>query len=290
MKLLELLSQQNVPKKTEGHHHCRSGWVQVDCPKCSPNSKRWRLGFLIDGRRCACWYCGKQDAVKMLAEVARVPLGLAAATLGRLRRPTNEPQTVTGTYRPPKGVGPLNAQHRRYLAKRGYDPDELVERWGIGGLGFDVPRLKNRIFIPFFHKRRPVSWLTRSINPDASLRYVSASEQEEELPHKHLLYGSDLAGHGILVFEGPLDAWRAGPGGVATCGTGVLTSQIALMAKYPIRVICFDNEHLAQRRARELAAALRVFPGQTIVAELESAKDASAADDKEIRELRALIT
>lgn len=240
----------------------------------------------------SCWKCGKHGAIETVALLlgeteAKVRsllkgLGESTGTPSKLRTgPTNNKCTL------PKGLGPLLVPHRRYLIGRGFDPEHLQTTWEIQGIGI-ASRLAWRIFIPIHRKGEVVSWTTRSISSEASLRYVSASEAEEKIPHKSLLYGADKAGSSICIVEGPIDAWAIGPGAVATCGVGYTARQLEQMTRYTVRAICFDNEPQAQRRAKDLADVLSVFPGSTMVVQLD-AKDAAEATRKEIRQLRKAI-
>jgi hypothetical protein len=160
----------------------------------------------------------------------------------------------------PNGVGDLQKQHRKYLQKRRYDPDEIAETWGVGGIGLHQ-NLSWRIFIPIM---------------------------QESMNHKELLYGEDFCNHAVIVHEGAFDVWRTGKGAVATCGTGFTRSQVLKLSNYPIRVICFDNEPEAQQRADELCSLLEPFQGETYNVQLSS-KDASEAPANEIKELRGFL-
>ena len=117
------------------------------------------------------------------------------------------------------------------------------------------------MFIPFHYQGEVVSWLTRSIG-DKGQRYISASEGEESMDHKGLLYGANHCGHACVVVEGPLDAWAIGPGAVALCGTGYSRAQLLRISKFPVRVICLDRGIEAQRvRGEDVQGAGRVSGG-----------------------------
>jgi DNA primase len=118
------------------------------------------------------------------------------------------------------------------------------------------------------------------------MRYVSARPDQELTPHKSLLYGEDYTRHAVVICEGPTDAWRIGPGAVATMGLSVTLSQVYRMSRFPVRVICFDNESEARRRADRLAKQLQPLPGETYVAWIETGKDVAEADPAEVVELR----
>ena len=189
----------------------------------------------------------------------------------------------------PVGLGPLLPGHCTYLAHRGYDAQRVAALWGVRGIGQAAENkyMRWRLFIPIHYHGEIVSWTSRSIRPHAQRRYMSASAEHEAIPHKTILYGADYARHAIIIHEGPLDVWATGPGAVATCGVAYTDAQVAAMAHYPVRVICFDAEREAQCRARALADALSPFPGVTYTVTLESGVDAADADPEEVAELRA---
>ncbi len=126
---------------------------------------------------------------------------------------------------------------------------------------------------------------TRAIGDRVQERYISASFEQEAVNHKTLVYGSNYCQHSVVVVEGPIDAWRVGPGAGALFGTAFTPMQVLRLTKFPYRYICFDNSSVAQARARELAEELSVFPGTTEVIELD-ALDPGSASKKEIQLLR----
>ena len=243
------------------------------------------MGYSIRGNFVNCWKCGSHSLGETVASILGIPQKQAWAMVGQIDKQRVGPVvSKRGTLELPKGIAPLSDAHKRYLVKRGFDPDELVALWDLGGIGL-ASRLSWRIFIPIKYQGQTVSWTTRSIKDNVELRYVSAAEKQEAINHKSLLYGEDYARHSIVVVEGPFDVWKIGPGCVGTCGTGYSRAQVNRMARYPVRTICFDNEKQAQKRARELANMLAVFEGETNIVTLD-AKDAAEASDSEIRELR----
>lgn len=197
--------------------------------------------------------------------------------------PEEEKTKAAGRLVEPKHRGPLQKPHRHYLRNRGYEPKEIERLWQIEGIGI-ASRLSWRIYLPITWKRRRVSWTTRSIS-DRGQRYISASAQEEAIPHKHIVYGADYCRQSIVVVEGPLDAWRVGPGAGALFGTAYTQAQLSILSHYPYRTICFDAAPEAQERAEQLAGDLCCFPGITEVVVLDAA-DPGSASRREIRALR----
>ena len=106
--------------------------------------------------------------------------------------------------------------------------------------------------------------------------------------HKELLYGEDYCRGSVIIHEGPTDVWRTGPGAVALLGTGFTDAQVLRLSHYGLRIVCFDSEPAAQRRANKLCSLLDGFPGETINVVLDS-KDPGSATPKEIAKLRKLL-
>ena len=141
------------------------------------------------------------------------------------------------------------------------------------------------LFIPLFRHGQLVSYTCRSIGTRQA-RYQNASQQDEAYPMSHCLYGADLARHSVVVVEGPTDAWRVGPGAAAVMGLQMTEHQIAEIAKFPRRAICFDKSNAAQKKARWLCDQLAAFPGDTYRVVIETGDDPDTCDQEELDELR----
>jgi DNA primase len=156
--------------------------------------------------------------------------------------------------------------------------------WGVKGIGLEA-RLSWRIWIPIHRRGETVRWTTRRIG-GMGIRYITAKPDEEVMPAKSLLFGADFVRHAAVICEGPFDAMRLGPGAVATMGLTYTQDQVARMARWPVRVICFDNTPTAQRQADKLAKALSVFPGTTTKIVAETGEDVAEADEDEVKTIR----
>lgn len=288
MKFKDLLSEYSIPTGPASHYHVRQGWVNIDCPYCSPDSQGWYMGYSIGGNFLNCWRCGNHPLVNTVMMITGLPYNEVKKILNDLETEHFEKKKPIGKLVIPTGVKELHSAHRYYLLKRGFNWNKIELIWKIQGIGI-ASRLSWRIWIPIHYHGEIVSWTTRSISHNLKIaRYISAAENEEVMSHKKLLYGEDFARHAIIVNEGPLNAWRIGPGAVATFGSGYSIEQLERMSKYPTRAICFDNEPEAQRRARKLVNDLSVFPGDTYNVTLD-AKDAAEESNKNIQRLRKEI-
>ncbi len=289
MKFTDILQRFNIPYRSDGsHEHCRPGWLQIDCPQCSRGWQHFRLGYNLQFRYFSCWHCGGIPLLPTLIELTGLDYRQVKELAGDIPRDQEaEPPRAAGKLILPRGIGPLLAPHKRYLQSRGLDPDEAGRLWNVQGIGLEGGRLAWRLFLPIVYRGEVVSWTTRKITEEGEgLRYYGCPVEQAKMDKRELLYGHDLVQHSVIVNEGPLDAVRIGPGAVATLGTGYSRQQLEKLAPYPVRVVVFDNEPSAQKRARKLCDQLSVFRGQTHNVRLESAKDAAAASEEEIQELR----
>lgn len=289
MTFEEILIEYGVDfRKGTQHHHSRHGWLQLDCFRCGPDSKHFRLGYNIRHHYGNCWLCGKISVVEIIKEATGLSWGkakdLANGIAPVLQR--NDVHTVRGKLQLPPGLGPLRKPHRVYLSNRGLDPDRCVQLWNVQACP-PFGQYKHRLFIPIDHCGHTVSWTTRTIGGDG-LRYRGAGAEEESTPAKSILYAADYARHAIAICEGPFDVWAIGPGAVCTFGTSFTRAQVLAMAAFPRRIVCFDALPDAQAKALELCKLLAPFAGETLNVEL-SAKDPGDADADELNELRQLL-
>jgi len=286
MTVQEFLQQHGIDYREGGsHRHVRAGWIGIDCPRCGQGTGKFHAGIELSTGRAACWKCGGFNSMNLLAEAAGINWHAVQKTRISFLASVDAPRIDCLTGRGleyPKGLTSLQKPHRAYLKRRGFDPVSIETLWGTRSTGPLSP-LAWRIWIPIELDGRVVSWTTRAIG-DRSPRYLSASPEQELVNHKTVLYGEDLAGHAILVVEGPTDVWAVGPGAVATLGLKVTPQQIERMGNHTIRAICYDVD--ARRQAETLADVLQQYPGETHVVELESGSDPADADPAEIEELR----
>jgi Toprim domain-containing protein len=288
MVFTEILQRNRVPHFTEGKY-CRPGWVQFFCPFCSGGSdpNKPYAGYNIAFHYVHCWRCGPHNLTKTVSLLANIPWREAIDLVKDISSDKRQsPPEHHGRLILPKWLGPLQDAHKRYLKNRGFVPADLERLWQIQGIGISS-QLAWRIFIPIYYHGEVVSWTTRGIT-DKEPRYISAGLKEESAPHKSLIYGSDYCTHTAIVVEGPVDVWKIGPGAVATLGTSVTPAQILRISKYPRRIIAFDNETAAQKRARALCRALSVLPGETANLRLDT-KDAGGANEDELTKIRKLL-
>jgi hypothetical protein len=284
-KFTEILDRLEIEYITEGNH-ARPGWVNIDCPWCGKHSRKFHLGYCLDAHYLSCWRCGPHNPIETLMEHTGYSYHACKKLLKDMTLPRLvEREKPKGKLILPKGLKSLGKSHRKYLRNRGFNSRRIEKMWNVKGIGL-ASELSWRIFIPIIYHGKTVSWTTRSISASGKvMRYVSASLEQESLPHKSLLYGADYVRDTAIIQEGPLDVWAIGPGSVATLGTSYSVEQFRRMTEIENRVICFDSDATAQIRARKLCDDLSCFPGKTTNLVID-AKDAAEASKKEIKLIR----
>lgn len=290
MNFRDLLEEYHIPIAPPGHHHVSEGWVQFDCPFCSRNSGRYRMGYNIRNKYLNCWSCGGKSVVSVLQELTNLPYPQIKKILDELEIETTRKDKG---FRPksklilPKGISDFYTCHKEYLSKRGFDPEEIKKIWGVQGIGIGG-EYQWRLFIPIYYRDEMVNWTTRAIGNLNKPKYKGGTNEEVKIPKSELLYGEDYARNTIIIVEGVVDVWRIGPGAVATLGVNFSPVQFEKMIQYPKRIVCYDSDTAGQTAAKKLVNNLAVFPGETINVVLDS-KDPGEAQEKEIKHLRKLL-
>lgn len=279
---LKFLRDYHIEYLTEGSRS-RVGWVQIHCPFCSGSSRGWDLGFCIDDGRISCWQCRGKTLSKTIQKLLNCSWPEAKNIIseygGNKTRPIhheNSPVQVDKRKKVdfPPGTSCLGLRHREYLLDRNFNPDLLEQVYVLKGTG-PLGDYKFRIIAPILLDGKMVSFQGRDITGKSELRYKACPMDLEVLHHKHTLYAIDLVeGNSVVVVEGITDAWRLGPGAVATFGTGFTSQQANMIIKRFRKVfLMFDPEPKAQQVANELSWVLGNVGVESFIVELESGVD-----------------
>ena len=276
--ILKLYHDFNIEYRDHGHKHCRTGWVQIECPFCSGNSG-FHLGYCIDSRSkfagaFVCWRCGGHHSQKVIREILKerhldIKEILKRYQISGYAGPAVETQIrlVKSSFKYPSGTGPLQDHHRNYLIKRKFDPDLIEKEWGILGTGpissltygrgKDKKTLdyKNRIIIPIEWEGKVVSFQGRAITKASKMKYLACPEERELINLKTIYYGKSN-GKRCVVVEGVTDVWRLGYGSLSLFGIKYTLAQIKLLSKFEMVFLAFDPEKQAQEQAKKIESAL----------------------------------
>lgn len=271
MDILRLYNDYNIDYRTEGHKHCREGWVNVECPFCSGNPG-YHLGFQFGGNSFVCWRCGGHHLIETICQLLRVDKKTALKVIKEYKgltiaNPQPKPILTKKKFIIPSNLQELTTAHKKYLQGRGFDPIYLAKHWGIkstGPLSFvDNINYSYRIFIPINWGDKTVSFQCRDASNTQDLRYIACPQNREIIEHKHIVYANQKNwekmknGTGICV-EGVTDVWKLGDFAFATFGIKYKKEQIRLISKHLKRVaVVFDDDPEAIKQATKLVAELQ---------------------------------
>ncbi|HSH52442.1 MAG TPA: hypothetical protein VK982_12030 [Bacteroidales bacterium] len=284
MGITELYQHFNVDYKTGGNKHCTAGWANIHCPFC-PGSDDYHLGVHIRTGRFYCWRCGWKPTPKAIAKIIGVSEQKAKELIRQYKintgsksaAPEQKEKIQFKPHRLPKPYSNLQKQHKKYLKKRGFDPDYLEQEWGLLGTGpvsyLDKIDYKNRIIIPIFWKNQQVSFQTRDITGKSDKKYIACPKVREKILHQDILYGKNWSRDTAICVEGVTDVWKLGDSAFAVFGIGFRQMQVRLIAKMFKRVIIlFDEEPQAIKQGEILKAEL-AFRGVDVHQEILKGKD-----------------
>jgi len=276
MNIIQLYQDFSINYLTEGHKHCRAGWVNTECPFCiGKGNPGYHLGYELESNHFVCWRCGWHPIIPTISKLINVNENQVKEIIknygGFVYTPHKEKpiKIQVKSLKLPSGSIPLGIKHKTYLESRGFDPDLLEKEWNLMATGpisiLDNIDYKFRIIIPFIWDKKQVSFDSRDITGKHPNKYMACPLDLEVIPHKDILYGDQSAwGKTGIGVEGPTDVWRFGKNAVATSGIKYTPKQVRLIAKTFKRfAVCFDgpsetsNEKQAAEQAETLVADLR---------------------------------
>ena len=141
---------------------------------------------------------------------------------------------------------PVDHPAARYLLSRRYDPQALGPSHAIGfcyNEAYKVRHAHNRIIIPILYQGAYIGWQARAI-PGLTKLTIEPKKADKPWPYREpkywtspgtrksfFLYSYDIAAtqDTVVVSEGPTDAWRVGPCGVAALGRRISLYQRKLL-------------------------------------------------------------
>lgn len=261
--ILRWLVDYKIDHRIDGHKHCAPGWVNIKCPFCTGNPG-YHLGIHLSGAGCNCRRCGK----KRIWDVIKANTNGSAAILRQIREKywsnTSNQLTIpknrflVDSLKWPAGIiKEIPKMAEDYLKKRKFNPEVLIETWGIRFTG-PIGAYKFRIIAPIFDQGQLVSYQGRCYTGKRELRYKACSKGLEVIEHQNLLYGEWLVQNNhVIVVEGITDAWRLGPGAVATFGISYTKAQVERLSKYKRVSLVFDSDPQAIDQAEKLGVLLR---------------------------------
>lgn len=254
--LEKLCTVAGIPFKTSGDHHCSEGWIQLQCPYCRDG--KYHLGWNIASQQFNCYACGSHSTIKVLSLLLNKQPSYVYSYVQRFL--LDKSQIVTRKRESarecklPAGSNSLTRRHKKYIQNRGFIPEKLEELYNIKGTPAYAP-IGARVVIPIYCDGILISWTARSVT-DTDPRYLICPKNKEAMSNRSVLYGWQYGMKMAVVVEGIFDAWRLGPGAVATMGLGFSPEQVELLSTLNKVYILFDNDKPARKRSMDMAERL----------------------------------
>lgn len=259
------LDNTGIPYWTEGPNVAR-GWIGITCIYCDDHHNH--LGINLRHKNFHCWIClATGSAVQLIMDLERAPFAKARRRIEEFPQlfPDDTPQKPTalrkGDYPLPLGSKPALAPAAiNYLLRRGFhDPLKLRDTWDLHA-ALPYGPWKHRIIIPIRAYGATQSWTSLDYTDRQTPKYKAAEDADSMIPISHLLYGIDHTRREqpVVVVEGPVDAWKIGPGAVSMLGMTATPQRITALelmeaSRY---FIMFDSGERELRNAQDLAMEL----------------------------------
>lgn len=262
------LDHHGINYRTSGKN-IGSEWMGICCPFCGESG--YHCGIHLDHKLFSCWVCAESGTfLRLITCLLNCSWKEALTALDPFRGHFVErkPLELAKEVIFPTRMTKLTRSGRKYLSNRGFDPDELIEKYNLMETGM-LSKLeidnkswdfKNRIIIPIIMDNQIISYTARDWTDVSSTRYKNAPTEAGTFPMTECLYNLDNArGRSVILVEGPTDVWRMGDFCIGMMGVKFSTEQIQRLVEWRFEkiVILFDKD--AEKTARKLASTLRPF-------------------------------
>lgn len=263
------------------------GFVGVQCCFCDDQSNHG--GFNVEKSYFSCLRCGGHWMPKVVARLTRTNIDEAKRIIKKYSSGQSQQQNTIRqdhkyisaiTY--PPGTGPLTEKAKQYLINRNFDPDKLVSEWGLLSTGH-LGTFKFRILAPIYLRGELISYQCRDITDKHNTPYMGCPIEESVYFLKYSLYGFDRAvsKKRCVVVEGLTDAWRMGPGAVATFSMNFMPQQVLLLARsFDDIFILYDSGQDAQDQADKLCWQLQGYNKRIEILTLEHGDPGDLSNDE----------
>ncbi len=259
-------------------------WIGIQCPFCDDKSNH--LGINIKSKAFSCFKCGtKGNIIKLVQELEHINWIQALNNLQQFSKTViqfNEKITAVSNSFPK--MNKLGKVHKEYLSNRGLDPDFMEKKYALKS-GANFTKYQTRLIIPFFEKKRMISFTSRDVSNSIEPKYLHPSRDEVILVPKDLIFNIDSVKNSCIVTEGCFDVFKIGDGAVALSGTKYTQRQVSLLSNIERVFILFDPEPMAQKQAGRLCKELSFLTHSEVIL-LDIDRDPGDMTASEVKELR----
>jgi DNA primase len=227
------LEKRNIAFKTSGRN-IGQNYIGMNCPFCG--DERNHLGVNKHNGSYSCFVCGAKGSFKYLV----YKLTGEWINSSRFEIVPQEPSSRATNL--DFDFDSLSSRAKDYLFNRGYDPEELIDKYKIkdGGL---IGKFKYRIMIPYFMNNKLVTYSGRDYSGVQEPKYLHLDQESSIMSCKEVLYNLDnCKDQSIILTEGIFDSWRLGTGSTALSGKSLSTNQFAYLKKFQRIFIALDQD------------------------------------------------
>lgn len=233
-------------------------FIGTTCPFCDDQEDH--LGFhKTEARNPHCWKCGShslRDTIRALTGTNPIIVLDKYSTVSYIQEEQEVRVRATSITVP--GTKDFKPAHKKYLEKRKFDPDYLINKYDLRVTG-TMDTYRNRIIIPIYYKKQIVSYQGRSYANEMP-KYLTCSPENEIVFHKDIFFNMDnVKKRTVLVVEGVFDAIRLGENTIASFGTTITLSQINLLRNFDKIFFLYDPEEKAQESAKRALTILSSY-------------------------------
>jgi 5S rRNA maturation endonuclease (ribonuclease M5) len=291
--VLSLLEDNNIPFRTEGKN-VTSGWVEISCPHPGCSDPSSHCGVNLESGYHHCWICGGKGGMLTLTKLL---LDLTSSEARSLLK------KYPAVFIPPPekkcredGITDISLSAfdtilpnlpRDYLAKRGFDPDEIQRKYSIR-FCYTTGKFAYRIIIPIIQNGHIVNFTARDVTGKQEPKYKNLANEEAVIPMKNCLYNIDTVNKKAIICEGVTDVWRIGRGAIATMGTEYTSSQLELLMRKKLNKVFVMYDADAAKKSEMLANALTTFIPSVEIVYLDQG-DPGEMSEKEISKVLETI-
>lgn len=293
------LESRNVPYWTSGKN-VTAGWVNIQCPKYDCDDASNHLGINLATGLHSCWKCGTKGGPEQLIMALegtdwytahKVAQGFGAAPTYGLSPSSTPVGRPPGRGLLPQITKDLPIPHRKYLKGRGFNPDAIISKYGVGGCyNTGDRRFRMRIIIPIYMYGELVSFTARAISGKQSPKYRMPNDNEVAVPGGSILYGLDNVKNGVCALvEGPTDVWRIGDGAVAVMRTKFTEEQLVHIPRCGIHKVYVIYDSGAGELAQKLASRVSKLVPHVEHVPLPLGKDPATLNPQDLQQIRAWL-
>lgn len=290
-----LFEEYDIEFRTEGKN-VTSGWININCPFDCPDPS-FHLGVNLTSNLYHCWICGARGHIQKLTQKLLHVSYIEAKDIISEFELDIEKEEKQETHIEhvvwPKGMEKsFPSQHRDYLIRREFKPDELINKYKLRACLHLGGEFAYRIVIPIIMNSKIVSLIGRDITDKQEKKYYNLPNNQSIVHTKNCIYGIDsiIPGDKALIVEGPADKWRIGSKCGALLGMEYTPQQLYLLHQKKLKevYVMFDGESKAIKKANKLGNILSTFIPKVRVIEL-SDDDPAKMSENEVLQLRKEI-